>query len=195
MIGDWVFVILATLIFLPILVLSIMVINAAEGISAVDRKDNNMNDAYNSIITAGYMGLIVSIIGLVMIFFAILILSVGTLKNMIFVNDISKIIIKSIYGLITATIVCLAGYNMNNAANSILRSNTYKFAKFGAKKLLDSSIKLINLAAIAYYTFGAILFVIFIALGIYDNSKGPTEPNSDEVLDVPKKAVTSSELS
>lgn len=186
MIGDWVFVVVAIIIFSVVLVLSIIVINAAAGISAADRKDNNMNAAYNSIMTAGYMGLITSIIGLVMVFFAILVLAISTLGKLADgINGKLKIVLKSIYGLLTATVVCLAGFNMNNASNSILKSNTYKLAKFGARALLDASIKSINLAAIAYYTLGGILFAAFIGLAIYDISKGQNEHPENDISQLP----------
>ena len=96
-----------------------------------------------------------------------------------------KIIIKTLFGVAAAALIIVAGIDMARAAADIKGSRTYKIAKLGAKKELDSSIASINLAAMVYYIAAAVLVFMFVSMAIYDAFK-PNAKQKQEMIEATK---------
>ena len=178
MIGDWIFIVLLILIFIVVLVLSILIIKSANGITPALRKsDTSMYSAYSALKIGGYIGEITSIIGLVVMLMAILVVAIGPLsRSLDGMHRWAKISIKTLYGIITAVMIIVAGAFFSHSARLISNSRTYRIARLGARKELDASINSINTAAIAYYALGTTVLVLFIMIAFYDGFKSKEKP-------------------
>jgi len=173
MIVDWIFIVGLTITFIVVIVLSIIVLNAAGGITPSLRKtDSGMKAAYTSLKNGGYIALITGIVGAVVVLSTVLAIVINPLVR--FLDKIpryGKIIIKTLFGAAAAALIIVAGIDMAKAAADIKGSRTYRIAKLGAKKELDSSIASINLAAMVYYIIAAVLIFMFVSMAVYDAFK------------------------
>jgi len=194
MIGDWIFIIGLTITFIVVIVLSIIVLNAANGITPSLRKtDSDMRNAYTSLKNGGYIALITGIVGAVVVLSTILAIVINPLVR--FLDKIpryGKIIIKTLFGVAAAALIIVAGIDMARAAADIKNSRTYRISKLGARKELDSSIASINLAAMIYYITAAVLVFMFVSMAIYDAFKPNAKKKEEmmEALDMVKENET-----
>ncbi len=193
MIFDWIFIVLLLAIFIVILILSVIVLNSAEDIPASLRnRDSELEDTYNNLLIAGYIGLSVGIVGICFTFMAILFLIIPPLTRLLdYIPKVVKIIIKTLYGFASAGLTIYAGFLMAEAAIYIDNSRTYRKSIRSAKASLKSAIDSSILASNILYGMGSAIIVLFILICIYDifkdynTKKAPEFPYEDADSEIP----------